>query len=258
MPASTSRFGLVFRTGLFAAFAGGEPAPPLFRGRLTFRRAEKVLQRDVEEGATRLREDVVAVDDLACDVNPTAAFVLDPGLDQQLRIDRYRTAKVDEEPARHGREAVPGGEQATRFVERGGDEPTVHEPRPGLVPLVELEIGLVLGQPLALGLAQVDSERVVAAAPAGRIVVRRHLRLRALAHHCLPTPLGRGRAPLPERYRRWLRTVARVGNKFVPNQRSPPRSLWALKNSWEPAVAIAAEAEVYNASVAAATIWAKR
>src|SRR5512132_557124 len=258
MPASTSRFGLVFRTGLFAAFAGGEPAPPLFAGRLTFRRSEKVLQRDVEEGATRLREDVVAVHDLARDVNPTAALALDPGLDKQLRIDRHRTAEVDEEPARDGREAVPGGEQTARFVERSSDEPTVHEPRRGLVPLVELEIGLVLGQPLALGLAQVDSERVVAAAPTGRIVVRRHPRLRALPHGCPPSRLGGAKAPLPERYRRWLRTVARVGNKFVPNQRSPPRSLWALKNSWEPAVAIAAEAEISNASVAAATIWAKR
>src|SRR5206468_402922 len=136
--------------------------------------------------------------------------------------------------------------------------PTVHESRRGLVPLVELEIGLVLGQPFAFGLAQVDSERVVSAAPTGRIVVRRHLWLRALGHRCPPTPLGGAKAPLPERYRCGCRTVARIGNKLVPNQRRPPRSLWALKNSCEPAVAIAAEAEISRASVAAATIWAKR
>ncbi len=41
-------------------------------------------------------------------------------------------------------------------------------------------------------------------------------------------------------------------------QRSPPRSKWALKKFSEPDVAIAAEAEISSASVAAATIWAKR
>jgi hypothetical protein len=39
---------------------------------------------------------------------------------------------------------------------------------------------------------------------------------------------------------------------------SPPRSWCARKNSAEPAVAIAAEAEISSASVAAATICAKR
>ena len=38
----------------------------------------------------------------------------------------------------------------------------------------------------------------------------------------------------------------------------PPRSKWALKKFSEPDVAIAAEAEISSASVAAATIWAKR
>jgi hypothetical protein len=38
----------------------------------------------------------------------------------------------------------------------------------------------------------------------------------------------------------------------------PPRSKWALKKFSEPEVAIAAEAEISSASVAAATIWAKR
>src|SRR5256885_10334471 len=216
MRVSTNRIGLLSPPGFFATFPYSSPAPPLFGGRLPFRRAEKVLQRHVDEGATSLREDVVPVDDLAGDVNPTAALVLDPGLDQQFGVDRHRTAEVDEEPARHGREAVPGGQEPAGLVERGGDEPTVHKPRRGLVSLVELEIGLVLGQPFAFGLAQVDSERVVSAAPTGRIVVRRHLWLRALGHRCPPTPLGGAKAPLPERYRCGCRTVARIGNKLVP------------------------------------------
>ena len=41
-------------------------------------------------------------------------------------------------------------------------------------------------------------------------------------------------------------------------QRRPPRSKWALKKFSDPDVAIAAEAEISSASVAAATIWAKR
>jgi hypothetical protein len=41
-------------------------------------------------------------------------------------------------------------------------------------------------------------------------------------------------------------------------QRRPPRSWWARKNSSEPAVAMAAEAEISSASAAAATICAKR
>ena len=41
-------------------------------------------------------------------------------------------------------------------------------------------------------------------------------------------------------------------------QRMPPRSKCALKKFSEPEVAIAAEAEISRASVAAATIWAKR
>jgi hypothetical protein len=41
-------------------------------------------------------------------------------------------------------------------------------------------------------------------------------------------------------------------------QRRPPRSKWALKKFSEPEVAIADDAEISSASVAAATIWAKR
>jgi hypothetical protein len=86
-----------------------------------------------------------------------------------------------------------------------------------LVPLVEAEAGLVLRGALLRGLWQVESGRVVAAAPASGVVVRRD-----------------------------------------PAQRKPPCWKCALKKFSDPAVAIAADAEISSASVAAATICAKR
>ena len=85
-----------------------------------------------------------------------------------------------------------------------------------LVALVERECRLVDVGALLGGLRKPEADRVVAAAEAGRVVVRRDL------------------------------------------QRSPPRSKWALKKFSEPEVAIAAEAEISSARVAAATICAKR
>ena len=90
------------------------------------------------------------------------------------------------------------------------------EARPALVALVEREPRLVAVGALAVGLRQVEADRVVAAAEAGRVVVGWDL------------------------------------------QRRPPRSKCALKKFSEPDVAIEAEAEISSASVAAATIWAKR
>jgi hypothetical protein len=95
----------------------------------------------------------------------------------------------------------------------------VREPWPALVPLVEVEVGLELLEALRDRLAEPDPKRVVAASPAGRIVMRRDA---------------------------------------VVGQRNPPRSWCALKKFSEPAVAMAAEAEISSASAAAATIWAKR
>jgi hypothetical protein len=66
---------------------------------------------------------------------------------------------------------------------------------------------------------EMEAERVLAAPEAGRVVMRRDRR---------------------GAYRR------------------PPRSWWALKKFSEPAVAIAADAEISSESVAAATICAKR
>jgi hypothetical protein len=92
----------------------------------------------------------------------------------------------------------------------------VDEARPALVALVEGERGLVAVGALFFRLRELKADRIVTAAEAGRVVVRRDL------------------------------------------QRSPPRSKCALKKFSEPDVAIEAEAEISSASVAAATIWAKR
>src|SRR5205085_3789749 len=191
MSASTYPPVLVFRARLF----GFEPAPPFFGGGLTLGRVEEPLERDVNERATGLRKNFVAVDDLPGDVDPAAVLVLDSGLNEQFRVDRYWAAKVDEKPAGHCWEAVPGGEQPAGLVERRGDETAMHETRRRLVALVELEIGLVLGQPLALGEPQVDPERVVSATPAGRIMVRRHARRRVLTQHCSQPPWGPQKRP---------------------------------------------------------------
>src|SRR5438067_9063382 len=136
MAASTYRAGTLFR----GVVAGCEAPAPTLAGRTPFRRAEKVLERDMDERPPGVGKDVVPVDELAGDVDPAAALVLDLGTDYQLGVDRDRAAKVDEEPAGDSREAEPRGEQAASLVERGGDESAVDEPRRSLVALVELEV----------------------------------------------------------------------------------------------------------------------
>jgi hypothetical protein len=183
----------------------------------TLRRGQEVLERNVEERRSRLGEELVSVEEPAVDMRPPATGVRHPGADDELAVDRDRPSVAHEDPRRHGREAVPRREQATGLVERGRDEPSVDEPRPSLVPLVEPEARLVTGRTLLVGMWQMDSGRVVAAAPAGGVVVRRDA-----------------------------------------TQRKPPCWKCALKKFSDPAVAIAAEAEISSASVAAATICAKR
>jgi len=58
----------------------------------------------------------------------------------------------------------------------------------------------------------------------------------------------------------WVVAAPETGRVVVRRdpQRIPPRSKWALKKFSEPEVAIAAEAEISSARVAAATICAKR
>ncbi len=76
-------------------------------------------------------------------------------------------------------------------------------------------------------------------------------------------PAGRDRLEvlrLGEEPKRLLRraTDELISDEPAFAQRIPPRSWWARKNSCEPAVAIAADAEISSASVAAETICAKR
>jgi hypothetical protein len=171
----------------------------------------------VEERGSRLGQDLVAVVKLAVDVRAPAARIGHPTADEEVVIDVDGPSVAHEDARGHGREAVPRGEEAARLVERRGDEAAVDEPRGRLVALVEAEPSLVLGRALLTRMRQVDSGRVVAAAPAGWVVVRRD-----------------------------------------PAQRNPPCWKCALKKFSDPAVAIAAEAEISSASVAAATICAKR
>jgi hypothetical protein len=188
-----------------------EPAPPGLPGRTALGRLEEVVQRDVEEGTAGLGQDLVSLPQVPVDVEAAASGARDPGADQQLAVDRHRSPVADEDPRRHRREAVPRREQAARLVERGRDKAAVDEPRSALVVLVEAERRLVLGRALARRQWQPEPVRIVAAAPARRVVVRRNL-----------------------------------------------QRLWAWKKFSEPAVAIAADALISSASVAAATICAKR
>ena len=87
----------------------------------------------------------------------------------------------------------------------------------GLVSLVEAEARFVALAAFLGRKGKLNAVWIVAAAPAGRVVMRRNAA-----------------------------------------QRNPPCWKCALKKFSEPAVAIAAEAEISRASVAAATIWAKR
>jgi len=115
---------------------------------------------------------------------------------------------------------MPGREEAARLVERGADDAAVGEPRPALVVRGEGDARLVASRSLGGGEREAQAPGVVAAAEARGIVMR--------------GDAGRGR------------------------QRSPPRSWCARKKFSEPAVAIAAEAEISSASAVAATICARR
>jgi hypothetical protein len=177
-----------------------------------------MLERDVQERCTGLGEYlIIAVDQLSVDMGPAAAGVRHPGAHDKLTVDRHRPAVADEDARGDGGEAVPGGEEPARLVERCGDETAVNQPGPCLVALVEAEARLVTLGALLGRKRKANAVRIVAAAPAGWVMVRRD-----------------------------------------PAQRSPPCWKCALKKFSDPAVAMAAEAEISSPSVAAATIWAKR
>jgi hypothetical protein len=82
---------------------------------------------------------------------------------QKRQVSRAAAAEAEVGPGDHDR--------------RGGDEPAVDEPRPGLVLLAEREPRLVRPRALTVGAREVDSRRVVAAAPARGVVMRRDVQL---------------------------------------------------------------------------------
>ena len=176
----------------------------------------------MEECGPCLGENLRAVAERGVDVDAPPAARLDLGSHEQLGRDGYRAPVANEHSRCDGREAVPGSEQPARLVQCGRDETAVNDPRAALMLRVELEAGLVELEPLHLGLRQAQPERVLAATETRWVVVRRDPLAPVVAH------------------------------------RRPPRSWWALKNSCESAVAIAAEAEISSASAAAATICARR
>ena len=176
-----------------------------------------MLERYVEERAARLGQHLVVAQQPPVHMNSPCAHVCHPRAHDELAVDGHGLPVADEDPRGHGWEAVPGGEQPAGLVERGGDEAAVDESGSGLVVLVEAEACFVSLDALLRGERKADPGRMVSAAPALGIVVRRD-----------------------------------------PAQRKPPCWKCALKKFSEPAVAIAAEAEISSASVAAATICAKR
>jgi hypothetical protein len=96
-----------------------------------------VLERDVGPGSFGVREELLAVEQVGLDVDAPAVIFDELGPDRQLAVDVRRPAVADGQLRGHRGKAVPGREEARRLVERGGDEPAVDEPRPGLVLLAE-------------------------------------------------------------------------------------------------------------------------
>jgi hypothetical protein len=172
-----------------------------------------VLERYVEKRAPRFGQHLGVAQQPAVYMDSPSAHVCHPRAHDELVVDGHGLPVADEDPGGDGREAVPGGQEPARLVERSGDESSVGQPGPRLVALVEVEASLVALGALFRRWRQVDSGGIVSAAPALGIVVRRD-----------------------------------------PVQRKPPCWKCALKKFSEPAVAIAAEAEISSASVAAATI----
>jgi hypothetical protein len=133
-----------------------------------------MLERHVQERSARLGENVFAgaVAKLGVDVDATAVAACQPGRERELPVDRHGPPEADEDARRDGREAVPGGKEAARFVEGGRHEPAVHDAGPRLVARTEAEGRLVTLDPLLGGLGQAEAVGVVAAAPAEGVVMR--------------------------------------------------------------------------------------
>ncbi len=147
--------------------------PPGFAGGPSFRAREEVLERHVQESAAGLGEDLPVQAEVTVDVDAPPAALGHPRGDAEITVDEHGPAVADEDPGRHGREAVPRGEKAAGLVQRGADEASVHDSRRGLMALAEGEPRLVAVDSLLSGEREVDAVRVVATAPTRRVVVRR-------------------------------------------------------------------------------------
>jgi hypothetical protein len=110
-----------------------------------------VLERHVDERALPVGEELLAVPELAADLEPPPALVLELGRDRESAVDVDRLEEPDREPRRYRRKAVPRREQAARLVERRADQPAVDQPRRGLMLLTEREGCVVRAQALPLG-----------------------------------------------------------------------------------------------------------
>ena len=152
-----------------------------------------MLERDVEKGAACFGQDLRAVAKLGLHVQAPAAAVGHPGGNGELSVDESRAAVADEDTNGHRREAVPGGEETARLVQRRAHEASVGDSRPGLVALPEGEGRLVALDSLLGGKRKVNALRVVPAPPARGVMVRRYplASLAGAAHgRAEPDPAG--------------------------------------------------------------------
>jgi hypothetical protein len=193
---------------------GVKPLAPHFTGGAPFGRAKEVLERHVDERSPGVGEELRAVPELAADPDPPAAAIL-----IELRGDRERTVDVD------------GPEEADR-------ESRSHRREP--VPGREQAAGLVERRADETAVDEAGRGLMLLAEREGGVV-----RPDAL--------IGRERQVDPGRVVTAPPTRGVVMRRDSL-QRNPPRSKCALKKFSEPDVAIAAEAEISRASVAAATI----
>jgi hypothetical protein len=110
-----------------------------------------VLERDVDERALGVGEELVPVPELAADFEPPSTLVLELRRDGEGAIDVDGLQEPDREARRDRGEAVPRRKQAASLVERRADEPAVNEPRRGLMLLPEGERRSVRAQTFPLG-----------------------------------------------------------------------------------------------------------
>src|SRR4051812_31903729 len=125
-----------------------------------------MLERDAQERGAALGERLAAVGDRGIYVQAAAARLVEPGMDQQLSVDRNRMPEANEDARRDRRERVPGRQKADSFVERRRHEPSVGDAGTALMALVVREIRLVVRRALDRWHRQAQSVRIVAAAPA--------------------------------------------------------------------------------------------